>query len=168
MRHCHPDLDGPNYMMALAKGFIIIREATMKRIVNQFQGRLWIAGLIIILPCCWLPVSYMAIREVNRTICYNNLAGKMNVAPTYEAISSAMYAQVESVLLQGMERSQVIAVLEEIAPIATHEEGPTLSGGYAEMVMLKVCSFSSGDVLLLVFYSPANRLEEVRLLSNDD
>jgi len=139
----------------------------MEKAVRRPFNRWVIGGVIIVMLCCFVPVSYMTIREIEGEICYRRIASELNVAPTYEAISAALYAQVDGALYPGMDREQVIAALEQIAPVATHNEGPTFGGGFVEFTMLKICFFSTSDVTLLIYYSYEGKFREAILYFND-
>jgi hypothetical protein len=88
---------------------------------------------------------------------------ELRVSPTYEAIRAAIYDKVNTVLVPGMNRDEVLNALESVAPVSVTMVNPTLYGGEAEYTMLKLCNFSENNIMLMVYYTQAGKFEEVRL-----
>jgi hypothetical protein len=130
---------------------------------NRKNKHLIFIILIVVIIFCGLPLAYIVAPELEESICYGRIAKELKVAPTYEAIGSALLTRIKEDLHIGMDQDQVIAYLEQIAPIDNRVEGTGWDGGHVEFTGLKMCLFSDNDIVLLIYYSPANRLEEVEI-----
>ncbi len=60
-----------------------------------------------------------------------------------------------------MQRSEVIAALEQYAPVAFDRQGVSFGGGYQELAWLKICLYPSNDVYYLINYSGNDRMMQV-------
>jgi hypothetical protein len=133
----------------------------MKRLRDLTKKPLVIIGISLLLLCGLAPILFIGVTEVESKICYQSVANEYNVQPTYLDIKKALDKKVTTELAFGMDRAEVIAILEQIAPVATSFQGKTLNGGYQELTWLKICSFNRFDIPYLINYSGNNKLQEV-------
>ncbi len=135
----------------------------MEKLIKTIAQGCLIVFIISIVGTCLLIFGRFLIPKLDRDSCYKRVGMEFGVSPTYEAIRTAIYAKVNTVLVPGMNRDEVLNALEKIAPVSTPRSDPTLYGGKAELTILKLCHFYENGVWLLVYYSESGKFEEVRL-----
>jgi hypothetical protein len=139
----------------------------MDKILNRSLKFIVIGLGISIISCLILFISYKTLVRIDQISCFEKSAKLLRVSPTYKEISDAIYTQAQAILATDMNHDEVITALEEIAPVRTTNWGVTISGGFDELTEIEICSFYENDVLLLISYTKAGKLENVRLYIDD-
>ena len=135
---------------------------------NKKTSNCLVYGLVALpVICCLAILGYLQFEKITIRNCYEQLAEEMHVDPTFWAIHTEFYERAQAVVEVGMPRDEVLAAREQIAPVYIGNQDSLLDGGIVDETFLQICPFPVADVMLLVYYSPGDTLEEVRLYFDD-
>ena len=154
-------------MFRFVPGFRSEGYSNMEKLIKTMAQGCLIIFLISIVGGCLLIFGRFSLLKLDRDSCYKRVGMEFGVSPTYEAISTAIYAKVNTILVPGMNRDEVLNALESVAPVYITKDYQTLYGGEAEYTVLKICNFSENNIGLMIRYTQDGKLEEVRLYIDD-
>jgi hypothetical protein len=128
---------------------------------RKYIARAILIGLVVIIISI---IGYIVLVEIDFRNCYPQAAKKLNVIPTYEAIGSAILAQAQKNLNNGITPEQVKITLNQIAPIVVQDAGSFQNGGFSEIEEIKICSFRQNNIFLLINYTEKGLFEGLGLI----
>ena len=134
---------------------------------NKWSVKRVLVMVIFTLGCCLLVAGYAIGREIDRNSCYERLGEKLNVAPTYPAVSNAIDIQVKEKVHQGMTENDVTVALHNISPFNIVNTQYGSDGAKLEYMVLTVCSFPENGVEFLAVYDKNGTLESIRQYVDD-
>jgi hypothetical protein len=105
-----------------------------------------LAGCSGVILLCVLVLVYEISARNEAPRCYQHIAQKWNVSPTYQAVRDAVNAQIQTDLVPGTSRDEVVKKLSRIAPVVMTPMGSTANDGTMEKVELKICSYYGNDL----------------------
>jgi hypothetical protein len=113
-----------------------------------------ITVVVILLAVCGTPVLFFwVVPWVDSSICVPRAAGRIGVAPNYDAIRGYIVNHLKS----DMTRGEVIAMLQQIGPLETTTSKSSYQQETIDDTRIMMCSYPFNNIELITRYSAAGR-----------
>jgi hypothetical protein len=111
--------------------------------------------IIIALLVCILPTAYyVIIPQVDSQLCVPDIARKVGVQPTHEAIE----VYILTSLKPDMSRQEVRSTLEAISPVRVVEGQNPENGVTSDQITLLMCSHPNNNIYINAHYGAGKLL----------
>ncbi len=123
--------------------------------------------VLIVLICCFTIMMHEQAVKTERDQCFVNFANHYDVEPTFDAIGTALLAQIESELYPGINKEDVHSIFSQIAPLRPVIMGVTPDGSIVEYIFLEVCKYPDNGISYLVTYTSEEKFKKIKLYFDD-
>ena len=133
----------------------------MEKLLSHAKKVIAITSALVIIGCLSIIFGYVFLRKIDNNNCYEHIAQKYGVQPTYQEINNEILKQINESLVPEMKRDQVMDVIEQIAPTRIISEGRGIDVAVKLIVELRICKFYENNLLYIVEFSYDGRLVDI-------
>jgi hypothetical protein len=131
--------------------------------LNKSYKKFLIGLVVFVIGSCAVLFAYMTLfRWVDYAICIPLMARKVGVSPSIGGIESYIFETA----LPGMEREDVLNVLEKLGPVNIRSQDATYPPDeIRDTILINSCMHPLNDLDIYAFYNSGGKLTSITLLN---